>query len=274
MANSIFPVMAIPFACKDASIVPPTFLSEKAVAIPTSQGGEVLTRHMMNGYGYLASLGYFLDQIGYTYSLPIGSLLSEGYQNAVKRRYDENRRLREYQGSGTEEPPFGEGEDPTGLGNDNWKPTINYKNSFSFPVLDIDSSELAYSGAKDTDNEFAVNVDFPLSPCWVYIKRTILNWDEIATDLQDSYTPTLDVNQLYYTDNEYVRFPEYYNQRLGYSTSIPFMEGAVAGRLFPLGTCGDRKTIRLQISAPEEEAPLVADYGGIAIEVRYFNIPA
>lgn len=278
MSELIIPELKGPFAFGDHSISFPDALFDGTLAIPSSQGGTLLNRHVLNGIGFMGTIGLFLDLIGYPYSLPVGAYI-EGYMDqAVKRGRGHDGRLREYVNSitdNTNEPPFSESEDPEGTGANGWTHTQNYKDSYSFPSLDLSVATVIYSGIKTDDEEFSVDFQPQKPGTWIYVKRVITGWSDLSDSQKMSIGPQIEIQSLSYD----LRLET--TDAQAYSDSIPFFEGPETGRLFP--SCAGQR-LRISIAAKSDTEPsaqsstvdgeTISGYGSIEIEVRELTVQA
>lgn len=225
----------------------PTFFS-KDNSVPHGNRGNPVSRDLLNKVGYLATIGAYLDRIGYPYGnkppfTPVAGVDTgaTGYpKGAIVSVWDENAKaVREYislqdnntnnypwspsvQGtadSDTEHSTDGSASFPTG-GNDYWKPLFKMDQFDFFPD---------YSNRTVLVNE-DVNSGSKLIECsvpnsgWIVVTRTIQRWEELSENLRigrNSTPPETSIN----SQRDY---------------NYPFMrmvvqEGMTATRFFPFG---------------------------------------
>lgn len=167
-----YPLLNTPFAANDSDKVVPAEAEVQdgfpvGMTVPASAGGLGIGRHYMNGMGYLATLGVFLDRIGYPYGYnpPAG-----GYpKGAIISIFDDNSKtLQEY---------ISLIDDNTANVSDDtaWKPHYP-REVFDF-LPDLDSRTLVLSqtyelGAGDSAKTIPVTEEG-----WFLIKRTMSSWE-------------------------------------------------------------------------------------------------
>lgn len=157
------PLVLTPFADSDASKDFSFFESgiTRQMTVPTENGGARFTRHQMNGIGYLATLGAFLDRVGYPYGRErLDPSSFGGYPKGAILMTQENNRVREYISlvDNNTHPLPTEDEDGTYVGNEWWAPTIptdsvSFYPSFANPkyVTGATLGPIGYNGSTYTD---------------------------------------------------------------------------------------------------------------------------
>lgn len=129
--TSKIPFVLVPFADNDQQKVANiNFLRSgvtAAMSIPTTNGGMKFTREMLNGIGYFATLGGYLDRIGYPYGKDRDRGTDfKGYPKGAILISEDNDYVREYvsQIDNNTMPLPQEAADGTYEGNEYWKPTL------------------------------------------------------------------------------------------------------------------------------------------------------
>ena len=147
--TSKIPFVVVPFADNDQQKVADiSFLRSgvtPAMSIPTQNGGIKFTRNMLNGIGYFATLGGYLDRIGYPYGKERDRGADfKGYPKGAILISEDDDYVREYvsQIDNNTMPLPQEAADGTYEGNEYWKPTIP-------PIVDFfpDFSTYVYKSA-------------------------------------------------------------------------------------------------------------------------------
>ena len=143
------PLVLTPFADNDAQKDFSFFESgiTRQMTVPDANGGAKFTRHQMNGIGYLATLGAFLDRIGYPYGKErLDPTSFGGYPKGAILMTQENGHVREYISliDNNIHPLPTEAEDGTYQGNEYWAPTIPTESASFFP--DFSSQAWAAGG--------------------------------------------------------------------------------------------------------------------------------
>lgn len=218
-----FPKILMPFAASDPDRTIPQagdgFLAKQAT--PVYNGGTQITRHDLNGLGYLATIGSFLERVGYPnadigrqagYSYPKGAIITEVEGDTVCEwvsLHDNNNQ----QPYGTS---IGDVDAYTETGS--WAPVHKVKNYNFFPDYSNPKTLLSTKILQGTT--LSVTSD---TSGWVLVKRTINNWDELTPTEIFSNVCTVDIAG----NNPY---------RVGSidELGIQSYEGKVASRLFPL----------------------------------------
>lgn len=128
---STIPLVNVPFADFDSQKVTDIdFLKsgvQTSMTAPTQNGGTVFTRAHLNGIGYFATLGAFLDRIGYPYGIRRDSSADfGGYPKGAILISEDDDYVREYvsQIDNNMQPLPSEAADGTYEGNEYWKPTL------------------------------------------------------------------------------------------------------------------------------------------------------
>lgn len=174
-----YPVIRTPFGAGDRNIEMPDILngiSEKE-ACPYANGGTQISRHKMNGIGYIATLGAFLDRLGYPYGYVEGLSYPKG---AIVSIYDDqNATMKEYINTidnNTLSPDvFGDSIDPTDRVTNGWK-AIHKVNSYSF--FPDYSNRTLIKTIKTTSKNTSEETISPESGGWILATRIIEGWEE------------------------------------------------------------------------------------------------
>ena len=132
------PLVLTPFADADSSKDYSFFQSgvTRQMTVPTENGGARFTRHQMNGIGYLATLGAYLDRVGYPYGKErLDPTTFGGYPKGAILMTQENGIVREYVSlvDDNTHPLPTEEEDGTYVGNEWWAPTIPTESTSFYP---------------------------------------------------------------------------------------------------------------------------------------------
>lgn len=132
------PLILTPFADNDEDKVFSFFQSgiTRQMTVPTENGGARLTRHQLNGLGYLATLGAFLDRVGYPYGRErLDPTTFGGYPKGAILTTQDNNLVREYVSlvDNNMHPLPTESSDGTYVGNEYWAPTIPTESASFFP---------------------------------------------------------------------------------------------------------------------------------------------
>jgi hypothetical protein len=125
------PFVSVPFADQDQTKVADLDFLKSGVTssmlIPTEQGGRKFSRSMLNGIGYFATLGGFLDRIGYPYGIEKDRGADfNGYPKGAILISEDDDYVREYvsQEDNNTNPLPQEATDGTYKGDEHWKPTL------------------------------------------------------------------------------------------------------------------------------------------------------
>lgn len=149
--TSKIPFVAVPFADRDdGKVANIDFLKSgvtREMSVPSKTGGMKFTRQMLNGIGYFATLGGFLDRIGYPYGKERDRGADfGGYPKGAILISEDDDYVREYvsQIDNNKMPLPQEAADGTYEGNEYWKPTLP-------PIVDFypDFSTYSFKAAKD-----------------------------------------------------------------------------------------------------------------------------
>ena len=132
------PLVLTPFADGDAEKDFSFFGSgiTRQMTVPTENGGARFTRHQMNGIGYLATLGAFLDRVGYPYGKErLDPSSFGGYPKGAILMTMDNNVVREYVSlvDNNTHPLPRESADGTYVGDEWWAPTIPTESASFFP---------------------------------------------------------------------------------------------------------------------------------------------
>ena len=188
---STIPLVQVPFADLDQKkVVTLDFLKsgvEASMTAPTKNGGIVFSRSHLNGIGYFATLGAFLDRIGYPYGIRWDSSADfGGYPKGAILISEDDDYVREYvsQIDNNTHPLPSEAADGTYIGNEYWKPTLppvaDFFPDFSTYVQKVKYSITgsgSYSYTPDEDGWYQLYLDFsgrswpstPSASCYVMI---------------------------------------------------------------------------------------------------------
>lgn len=220
--------LSAPFGASDSAMQISSEFSESN-ATPEKNGGTRITRHQMNGLGYLATIGLYLEQIGYP------CLYQEGVtypKDAIVTKIEEvNGRTYAMEfrntidGNGLRPPSIAEGIDlyhsranAKGYADTYWEPLYDFPYYNFFP--DYSNRKLLFSkniaiGSEDVTYKETI----PLTESgWLYIVRTYDAWDNYP-----NYTEL---------ENVELRYPQGKNENI-YMDSIRPYEGPIATRLLP-----------------------------------------
>lgn len=226
-----YPAITTPFAAGDSDIQFPdvNFGLTAEDACPYSNGGTQISRHKMNGLGYLATLGAFLDRIGYPYGYTEGVSYPKG---AIVSQYDEkNGRVVEYlntKDNNTERPIdsviITEIEERADLRLNGWTPVGRVASHSFFPDY---GSKTRIGGLSVDAGHSGTATVVPPSGGWMLVTRTIDGWDglDVRQRLGIGYE-TVDV-QIGYTGYDH-----------GFYSNLQYMlisqyEGGTASRFLP-----------------------------------------
>ena len=207
--------------------------------IPPQYGGKRFDYHMMNGMGYLATVGTFLWQCGYPFSEHDIEMSKEfgGYpKGAVVYTVNKDGYLVEYRSKIDNNmnplPSFVNG---APVEDDYWLPLYELDSTVGIPnfkkVIAQTSKKINYesfqssasSGAAEfSDNTFSVSLDIS-SPSWVVVERTMTDWRDLDRIVLTYGTP--DINVMAYYGDESVQID-----------SLPVESGKTATASFPMDT--------------------------------------
>lgn len=174
-------------------------------SIPAKSGGSPITRHDLNGLGYIATIGSFLAQAGvvpkwastimYPKGARICAIRGDNYQewvsmidgNRGRMPWDEEESSGRYTYKGFPTDVLHEGLEGTvnngvyvdseGHVNGAWRPLYNLHNYNFFPSLS--TKRLVYSETHTEDFEIPIDIE---EGGWILIKRKIqeFDWEEVA----------------------------------------------------------------------------------------------
>lgn len=132
------PLVMTPFAdgdsAKDYSFLESGITHQ--MTVPTENGGARFTRHQMNGVGYLATLGAYLDRVGYPYGKErLDPSTFGGYPKGAILITEDDGLVREYISlvDNNTHPLPKESADGTYVGDEWWAPTIPTESASFFP---------------------------------------------------------------------------------------------------------------------------------------------
>ena len=141
--TSKIPFVETPFATADEfKVTDIDFLRNgvsRAMVTPYANGGMRFSRNYLNGIGYFATIGAFLDRMGYPYGIDRGRAEEiGGYPKGAILITEDDDYVREYvsQIDINTEPLPKEAADGTYVGNEFWKPTLPPTADF-FPDFSI-----------------------------------------------------------------------------------------------------------------------------------------
>lgn len=237
--QGIVPTFKGPFGVEDSKRTVPRYF-DMAYSVPVSNGGLRMTRHTMNGLGYFATIGSFLDNVGYQYGWNENNGNFGGYpQGAIVSKFDStNNHLYEFVNTvenNRKEPVYDEDgviTEDTEVQN-GWQPLNRMKEYSFFP--DYEKRTLINESVVTSklDRTFTIS-----SPGWVLIEREIANWDDLSvTDLLIFHSALV-----YYLSNE-----EPDTGYSAYQDYIRLNEGPIASRFIP---CDGTLNIRGEVSSP------------------------
>lgn len=230
-ADYSIPSIKEPFGMSDSQ---KTFVSNfnSALATPKSNGGTQITRHQMNGVGYLATLGVFLDQAGYPWG-NVDGVPDGGYPQGaiITKTFIKNNRL--YVGEffnrmeANQTAPFNSTDviDDVDVESNGWTPLYRTEQYNFFPnyanrIL-LETRRLSDSTTFTIEHE---------GQGWLLVQRTLDNWDTISWGNKLTKEATL-----------YLAAASQYDYMSSDSMEIHAYEGAEASRLIPFQ---DSLTIR------------------------------
>ena len=218
----------------------------KANCVPASMGGKPITRHMMNKLGYLATIGSFLDRIGYPYGnvpldwnhLPSKENVGGYPKGAIITIYDEEKKVtRQFQSlvdNNVNTDPWDYATGTLGEANADadtmtfwtsrgyWKPLFRLNEYNYFP--DYSTKIEIFNESVYTTTKFNLTVE---NPGWLYVRRYIPDWDSISKDkfIVNPTSMSVDITPVTGTVGATV------------GTTIMPYEGVEATRLLPYGAC-------------------------------------
>jgi len=240
----------------------------KAECTPAAQGGHPVSRDKMNKIGYLATIGGFLDRIGYPYgneeiksgtsnievgkdfggypkgaivriledSLTSTGIVSREYISLVDNNTDPTPWTTRWSGNESDADTY-----HSLMSNQYWKPLFTISQYSYYPDYNKRTTlvDFSVSGATQT-RTFTV----PTSG-WMYITRTLPNWDSIPDNvLFSKWANESSVRLFRESDfNDGHRTDEYTIEKI-----YPY-EGKVATRLIPVGNLGFVIQIRNSINS-------------------------
>ena len=238
--NPMVPTFSGPFGVSDnAREYPRQFTT--AYSTPVSNGGLKLTRHLMNGLGYYATIGTFLDSVGYRYGWNQNNASFGGYPKGAIVSILEDNYLYEFLNivdNNTQKPIL-----PTSgtltedvLEENGWKLINSIRNHNFFPNYE----------SRTLINEFIVTskLDRTLSLSsegWILIERTLENWEDLTVPEILGYAPAYP-SRLWYAANE-----AWNEQNVSETDVINQFEGKVASRFLP---CSGTVNLRAEIGNP------------------------
>ena len=232
----------------------------KDYSTPISNGGRRVSRHELNGLGYLATLGTFLDSYGYQPEWRDLSAIGGYPKGAIVSKIDNNG-VRQYvnlEDGNTKEPQFEDALTDASSEENGWKPLFRTKEYNFFP--DYDSKELIWEYHVTPSNPLAGKEIAIAEPGWVLVERSIDNWE----DALESFTSSEMQVKLMWTNENYVSLAPYAGNALYYhgadAFTIKLMEGQKSSRFYP---CSNGITIGGKCSDP---------IAGITISAYHFRL--
>ena len=229
-AGREIPTLAVPFANSDA-FLDYSFYRDgitPSMTIPTGNGGSPFTRHQMNGVGYLASLGFYLWQMGYPFSkedvakaatfggYPKGAIIffkhDSGYVVEYESKVDNNLN------------PIPSLQGNTPVEDDYWKPLYETLQKISVPNYETVLAEVNQTVTPDdvVDNSFSVSLSIP-SSAMVAVSRTLKDYSNLTRVNIVYGVPLIEVKAL--QDN---------GKSVALGT-MPLSDGSSSGFSFPMG---------------------------------------
>lgn len=247
----------------------PTYFT-KANATPVGNKGNPISRDLMNRVGYLATIGPYLDRIGYPFGteppfdLNSGSNEgSNGYpRGAIVSIWDDTqKRVREYvslHDNNTNPRPWVESNSENADSDTtvpmeeegHWKPLFKMEQYNFFPDYS-NRIELLNEDVISQKKDFSVEVP---RGGWICVTRTIGNWDDLTLEMKggvesNTSAPTVQIS----LSNEFLT-PLY----------IQVQEGKTASRFFPFGT----RSFNILAGNPDAIKADGVGYGPLNIKVE------
>ena len=249
-----YPTVTTPFGASDADIqIPEANGISQQDACPYANGGTQITRHQMNGIGYLATIGAYLDRLGYSYGYTYGVRYPKG---AIVTIFDPStNRISEY--LNTQDDNGNAPANITQITEDNQETSYNgwvllnrvTEHSF-FP--DYTNRELIESFKLTAGESNTVNIT-PNQAGWVLVTRTIEGWDSLSIEQKlalgmNGVEVRLGIYSIYqWNSDDEITIRQY--------------EGATASRFLP---CPEVLPIRV---------PPVPDYvKSVSVEVYFYTL--
>ena len=250
-----YPKINAPFALNDPDKVIPNSVDgfTASYSTPRSNGGTQITRHQMNGFGYLATAGAFLDMIGYPYGNNGIHYSAGGYpKGAIVTMFD-GTRIKEFvntidnNSNSLIVPDAISDESDSQVSG--WEPLYRTEQYNFFP--DYTNRELISSNVI-TSNTFGYTVSDDRTG-WILVRRTINNWDDITVTNRITKTAVVKL----------VDHDPYANQGDTDDFEIHSYEGRVATRFTPFSG-------HITISGSMESSL----FGSMTIEVFLYPLEA
>lgn len=175
-----FPYLTTPFGVGDMALHIPDdgrgFRPQ--LASPSQKDSLKLDRHLMNGVGYLATLGLYLDSIGYRYpysswvstqihGYPKGAIVTDtsGFEWINTKENNEQ----DYPDSNISDYSYE---------SQGWQPVYKIRNFSFWP--DYNKRTLILSRTFSQKTYTTLKVTVPNK--WILVRRTITNWDTLAPE--------------------------------------------------------------------------------------------
>ena len=258
------PNISLPFGISDANMLVPLGYQQHAADdysktnltlssgldnVHSAPGGNPITRHHMNGIGFLATIGGFLQQAGYqatfdkepTGGWPKGAIVADVSGGDVREYLcTKDNASAPFIGTG--------GLNPIAQEDDSWKPVWDYQQFNFFP--NYDDREIVF---KKTLNPGKGSLSATISETrgWFLVSRTFDAWDDIPENNKKYLEgPRLEIRL------NGMKYAYEIDQN-----SIDFYEGATASRLIP---CNG--SMNLVMSEPPES------YGNVTVTVTKFGM--
>lgn len=179
-----YPKINAPFAMKDPDKYLVGYASGLDVnkATPVYNGGTQITRHDLNGLGYLATVGAYLDRIGYSYgsyssggtdiSYPKGAILTVFNGETVEEWVS-------LQDNNSARPLYNFTESDYDRSNLAWKPIYEVKNYNFFP--DYSSRKLLDKISVNPGNPFQLDIKND-EYGWLLVQRSFEGWEDVTAE--------------------------------------------------------------------------------------------
>lgn len=205
-----YPRMGSPFGAYDPLADKTVTQITEEMSVPCSAGGIGISRHTLNGIGYLATIGGFLDSIGYPYGFN-PEVAARGYPKGAIVSEFSGKTLREYislkDNNTSTDLPDTIYDDTT---NDSWAPLQTGKDYNYFPDFSkgskifeksVSSSEsmtvsMPGTGWIDIRRKFVYKNDYSILQKLGFMNAGLVNYLQIGGD--GTYAATEDENTMAY----------------------------------------------------------------------------
>ncbi len=254
------PVVSVPFAnadvFKDYEFYKSGITAE--MTVPKVNGGKGFNRHMMNGLGYLATLGTCMTYWGYPFSKVDIEKAKEfgGYpKGAIVYVINEDGYVVEYESKvDNNEAAIPDLVDGMPVENDYWRPLYETQYHATAPDFSRKTKEVSRSvsfGGPEWNGTIELELD---EPSWVEVMRTIGGWDE------------LDRIDTIFGGPEVAVFADYGDAPGQDSVTIdtlPASLGATAKTSFPMG----KGKVRVEVFANNPD-----EFGSIDVNIAAYHL--